>query len=92
MPLSCRTLIDYTVQMPASTGRIIMRIEVGKDMPQALQAVIDRNGSTTVATVSRLIEWLRKQDDMLQAAILVRVDVARQAIEGMKDQRKKSKK
>jgi len=50
--------------------RVIMRIEL---LPQAKERFLDYGdalGMTQVAVSSRLVEWLSKQNDVVQAAVL----------------------
>jgi hypothetical protein len=53
-----------------ASSRIIMRIELS---PQAKERFVDYGdslGMTQVAVASRLVEWLTKQNDVIQAAVL----------------------
>jgi hypothetical protein len=67
-----------------------MRIEVFPRVPGSLADVTDRVGSTQVAVVSRLLEWLVSQPDVTQAAILglypgdIRKELPKMIIERMR--------
>jgi hypothetical protein len=47
-----------------------MRVEIPPGVPEALDAVVQRVGSTNISVCSRVIDWLCIQDDVLQAAVL----------------------
>ena len=50
--------------------RVIMRIEVASGTPEAIDIAVHKYGSTHVSIFSRLVEWVVKQDEDTQAAIL----------------------
>jgi hypothetical protein len=50
--------------------RIVLRLEISPGVPEALDLVVKRVGSTNVSVCSRVINWLCTQDDVLQAGVL----------------------
>jgi hypothetical protein len=52
-------------------SRAIMRIDLTKEAIAQLDELIERQGMTKVAVVSRLIEWLHKQPPELQHKIMI---------------------
>ncbi len=50
--------------------RTIMRVEISPGTPEALDAAVQRVGSTNVSVCSRVVDWLCDQDDVVQAAVL----------------------
>ena len=79
-------------------SRVIMRIDVLPKARKGLENVCESLGMTHVAVNSRVIEWLSKQPDMVQASVLgllpagTKCDVARLTFEDMASQRKRQKK
>ena len=50
--------------------RVIMRIELSPPAMERFLGYSDSLGMTQVALSSRLVEWLSRQDDIIQAAVL----------------------
>jgi hypothetical protein len=75
-------------------GRIIMRLEVRRGTPEALDAATKEWASTHLSVASRAVEWLCQQDDGVQAMILGLYpmssdtnELARLILKRMKDRR-----
>ena len=51
-------------------SRIILRLELTPAAKQALESVLDRTAMTQVAALSRIVEWLASQPDIVRAAVL----------------------
>jgi hypothetical protein len=66
-----------------------MRIDVSAGIPQRLNALVERFGSTNVSVLSRVVDWLVGQDDEVKATILrimpatKNIDVQRRLLEAM---------
>jgi hypothetical protein len=66
-----------------------MRIELLPQARDALDICCDKRGMTKVAVVSRVVEWLVTQQDLIQAGVLglypydIRAEVAQEAIRNM---------
>jgi hypothetical protein len=54
----------------ASDGQAIIRLQLDLPAKQALDALCDRRGMTQIAALSRIVSWLVKQDEILQAWVL----------------------
>jgi hypothetical protein len=53
-----------------ASNRIIMRIELSPEAKEQFIDFGDSLGMTQVAVASRLVEWLTKQSDVIQAGVL----------------------
>jgi hypothetical protein len=53
-----------------ASPRVIMRLEVPPDARDGFTNYCERMGMTQVATMSRLVEWLSRQPDVVRAGIL----------------------
>lgn len=51
-------------------SRIIVRIELTAPAKKALESLTEKAGMTQVAMLSRLVEWMAKQDSTIQASVL----------------------
>lgn len=69
--------------------RYIMRIELTGPAKQKLKTMSDKLGMTQVAMMSRVVEFLANQNDMMQGAVLgiypeaIEADVAKLILEKM---------
>jgi hypothetical protein len=54
----------------AVKSRVITRIEVSPHVPKDLADTVERWGSTNVSVLTRLVNWLARQDEEIQAEIL----------------------
>lgn len=82
---------------PASSRRVIMRIELNPSAKKGLTELCDRLGMTQIATTSRIIEWFAAQPDLIQVAILglypqdIRAEIAEMILKRLAgDHKKKS--
>ena len=50
--------------------RAVIRLEMEVATKQRLDRVIELRGMTQIAVVSRLVRWLAKQDEVVQASVL----------------------
>jgi hypothetical protein len=48
----------------------IVRLQLDEEAKRVLDRLCDRRGMTQVATISRLVTWLGKQDEVVQAHVL----------------------
>lgn len=50
--------------------RAVIRLEMEVATKQRLDRVIETRGMTQIAVVSRLVKWLARQDEVVQASVL----------------------
>lgn len=50
--------------------RAVIRLEMEVAAKQRLDRVIELRGMTQIAVVSRLVKWLARQDEVVQASVL----------------------
>jgi hypothetical protein len=54
--------------MPAK--RAVIRLELELSVKQALDDLCERRGMTQISVTSRLVHWLLKQDEIVQASVM----------------------
>jgi hypothetical protein len=75
--------------------RIIVRVELTPSAKDAVNQMCDHAGMTQVAMLSRAIEWIAAQDEMVKSAILgqypkaIEADIAKIILKRMSGKRKK---
>ena len=50
--------------------RAVIRLEMEVATKQRLDRVIELRGMTQIAVVSRMVKWLARQDEVVQASVL----------------------
>lgn len=53
-----------------SIKRAVIRLQLDREAKDALDTLCNQRGMTQIATLSRLVRWFTRQDEVVQAAIL----------------------